>query len=149
MNNQIAFSCLRFSTIRRSVLRVSRTCSEDEGREYGRNYAVANFPVYDFIMATQTESNDVSLDAKSCLSVLFPRHHFTAASLASFPRWSRREWNTTTTRHVRASKGCRGIFNIRGRPLRFRFCTLVHPFPFSVFGEGQGWCESRYCHRVP
>lgn len=37
---------------------------------------MANFLVYDFIMATQTESNDVGLDAKSCSSV----HYFTAAT---------------------------------------------------------------------
>lgn len=52
--------------------------------------------------------------------------------LPLFHWWSQREPNTTTTRHVSASKGCRGIFNIRGRPLRFRFFTLgrAPPIPF-------------------
>lgn len=52
---------------------------------------MANFLVYDFIMATQTESNDVSLDAKSCLSVPVPpslfhgRRHPTCLSSTGGP----------------------------------------------------------------
>lgn len=69
------FTFLDCSVLRRD----SKTCSKTKyGREYGRNYAVANFLVYDFIMATQTESNDISLDAESCLSVPRIRPYFTS-----------------------------------------------------------------------
>lgn len=92
------FTFLDCSVLRRD----SKTCSKTKyGREYGRNYAVANFLVYDFIMATQTESNDISLDAESCLSVprypsLFHSPH--PIPLASFPRWSRMKYRDTFVR---------------------------------------------------
>lgn len=48
--------------------------------------------------------------------------------LASFPP-TRMKYH----HYVSASKGCRGIFNIRGRPPRFRFFTLGLTIPIPFF----------------
>lgn len=93
-------------------------------------------------MATQTESNDVSLDAKSCLSV----HYFTcllSTNANEIP--SLRDTTSLRPKDVE-------VFSISGHGPRvsaFSPSASPFPFPFSVFGEGQGWCESRYCHHVP
>lgn len=72
-----------------------------------RNFTVVNFLVYDFIVATQTDSNDISLDAKSCLSVagLFlcirPFVFHGRIIPRPFPSVASRRWNATTRDGVR------------------------------------------------
>lgn len=85
------------------IIRVSRTCS----MACERNFAVVNFLVYDFIVATQTDSNDISLDAKSCLSVagLFlcnrPFVFHGRIIPRPFPSMASCRWNATTRGGVR------------------------------------------------
>lgn len=90
---------------------------------------MANFLVYDFIMATQTESNDVGLSrVRKSQSRVHPFTISRPPPLASFPP-TRMKYH----HYVSASKGCRGIFNIRGRPPRFRFFTLGLTIPIPFF----------------
>lgn len=96
---------------------------------------MANFLVYDFIMATQTESNDVGLDAKSCSSV----HYFTAATTCLLSTNANEIPSLRDTTSLRPKDV--EVFSISGdgpRVSAFSPSASPFPFPFSVFGKGQG-----------
>ena len=143
MNNRIAFSCLRSSDC--SVLRsASRTCSWR--RRTGAVLAELRRGEFPRLRLHNGNSNRVEWrwfgrKVVFIRSLFHGRHHL--------PPFHQREWNTITT-SLRPKDV--EVFSISGdgpRVSAFSPSASPFPFPFSVFGEGQGWCESRYCHHVP